>query len=48
MEQLRANIGKNQHMVRKAAPITIESTGFAKLSKKIEDICRKVKGNTKP
>ena len=47
MERLRADLEKNQHMVRKAAPITIESTGLAKLSKKMEEICRKLKEKNK-
>lgn len=44
MDQLRSKIKKNKMMIRKAAPVTIESTGFAKISKGIEKICLKIKG----
>jgi hypothetical protein len=43
MDQLRAKIKKNTLMIRRAAPITIGSTGFAKLSRGIERICLKLK-----
>jgi hypothetical protein len=47
MDQLRAKIKKNKLMIRRAAPITIESTGFAKLSRGIERICLKIKQKRK-
>ncbi|MDF2519652.1 MAG: hypothetical protein K0R84_280 [Clostridia bacterium] len=43
MEQLKEGIRKNKGMVRKAAPITIESRGFAKISIKMEQICKKLR-----
>jgi hypothetical protein len=43
MEQLRDKIKKKRSMVRKVAPVTIESTGLAKLSYRIERICYKIK-----
>lgn len=47
MEQLRAKLEKNKLMVRRAAPVTIKSTGFAKLSRGVERICLKIKGEEK-
>lgn len=47
MDQLRAKIKKNKLMIRRAAPVTIESTGFAKLSRGIERICLKIKEKRK-
>jgi hypothetical protein len=43
MERLRAGVRKNKMMIRRAAPITIESTGFTKLSRSMERICLKIK-----
>jgi hypothetical protein len=43
MDQLRTKINKNKLMIRRAAPITIGSTGFAKLSRGIERICLRIK-----
>lgn len=47
MEQLKASIKKNQSMVRKAAPITIESSGLAKTNEKMEKICDKIRAKYK-
>lgn len=47
MDQLRAKIKKNKIMIRRAAPVTIESTGLAKLSKGVEKICLKIKEKSK-
>lgn len=44
MEQFKVNIKKNQCMVRKPAPITIESGRYAKLNEKMERVCDKLKG----
>lgn len=43
MEQLKVNIKKNLSMVRKQAPITIESRGYAKVKEKMERVCSKLK-----
>lgn len=43
MDQLRAKLKKNKLMIRRAAPVTIESTGFAKLNRDMERICLKIK-----
>jgi len=43
MEQLRAKLKKNKMMIRRAAPVTIESTGFAKICRGMEKICLKLK-----
>lgn len=43
MDQLKANIKKNQGMVRKAAPITIESRGYARITEKMEKVCDKLR-----
>ena len=43
MDQLRAKIKESKLMTRKAAPITIGSTGFARLSRGMERICLKIK-----
>jgi hypothetical protein len=43
MDQLKVKIKKNRIMIRRAAPVTIESTGFAKISKDIEKICLKIR-----
>ncbi len=45
MEHIRANIKKNQSMVRKSAPITIESRGYDKVSEKMKRVCNKLKEN---
>lgn len=47
MEQLKSKVKKNRDMVRRAAPITIESTRFLKLSQRIEAICHKMKERNK-
>lgn len=43
MEKLKEGIRKNKGMVRKAAPITIESRCFAKISRRMEQICEKLR-----
>lgn len=43
MEQLRTQLQKGKLMIRRAAPVTIESTGFLKLSRSMERICLKMK-----
>jgi hypothetical protein len=47
MDQLRAKLKKNKLLIRRAAPVTIESTGFAKLSRGMERICLKIKRENK-
>ncbi|HYE09922.1 MAG TPA: hypothetical protein VEF53_07070 [Patescibacteria group bacterium] len=47
MNQLRAKLKKNKVMIRRAAPVTIQSTGFAKMSKGMERICLKIKEKSK-
>lgn len=42
MDQLKANAKKSSSMVRKAAPITIGSIGYAKVNEKMEKICHKL------
>lgn len=43
MDQLRDKIKNNKVMIRRAAPVTIQSTGFIKISKSMEKICLKIK-----
>jgi hypothetical protein len=43
MDRLRAGLRKNKMMIRHAAPITIESTGFERLRRNMERICLKIK-----
>jgi hypothetical protein len=47
MDQLRDKIKNNRIMIRRAAPVTIQSTGFAKISKGMEKICLKIKEKNK-
>jgi hypothetical protein len=47
MNLLRANLKKNKMIIRRDAPVTIESTGFAKISRGMEAICLKIKAKNK-
>lgn len=43
MDQLKANVKKNQGMVRKPSPITIESKGYERINEKMEKVCDKIR-----
>ncbi|MDF2840492.1 MAG: hypothetical protein K0Q99_1264 [Clostridia bacterium] len=43
MNLLKVNIKKNKMMIRQGAPVTIESTGFTKISRGMEKICHMLK-----
>jgi hypothetical protein len=43
MNLLKANVKKNKMMIRQGAPVTIESTGFTKISRGLEKICLKLR-----
>jgi|GEM_PF-3833640 len=43
MDQLKNKVKNNKMMVRRAAPVTVASTGFVKLSRAMDSVCLKIR-----